>query len=115
MIMCILPAIVAAVVLVTLGYFAMCNASQPNLSKGLSQFGKILAIVLFCIAGLAIIIGISCPWMMCHKGMGRCGMMGPGMDRMSGTMKMSDMGPACQMGREIGKELPPMKAEKPKK
>lgn len=58
--MFIFCSVVAAVVLVTLGYFALWAASQANVSKGLSMFGKVMAIVLFIIAGLTLLFGSIC-------------------------------------------------------
>jgi hypothetical protein len=46
--------IIAATVLVFFGYFAIWSSSQPATPKGVASFGKILSIILFVIAGLAL-------------------------------------------------------------
>ena len=50
--------ILMALVLVALGYFVLWCAVQPNMPAGVSRFGKVLAAVLFIIAGLVFIIGL---------------------------------------------------------
>ena len=55
--MFIFPALVASLVLVTLGYLALLASSHENTSKGLMGFGKVLSIILFVFAGLIIIVG----------------------------------------------------------
>lgn len=80
----------AAVVLVFFGYIAMWSASQPNTPAGISSFGKTMAIILFVIAGLALVSGIAmrhgcCSPMMMGRmaGCGNASMMqgGPGEHR----------------------------------
>ena len=60
MLMCILLPVVAAVVLVFFGELAMWSAHQSNTPAGISQFGKIMSIILFVFAGLVLISGIAC-------------------------------------------------------
>jgi hypothetical protein len=55
----ILFALVAAAVLVFFGYFAIWSSSQPATPKGVSSFGRILAIILFVIAGLALVSPVA--------------------------------------------------------
>ena len=57
--MFILWAIAAAAALVCLGYFALLGTLQPNVSQGMSKFGKIIAIALFIIAGLVVIFTLA--------------------------------------------------------
>jgi hypothetical protein len=59
MFMCILLPVVAAVVLVFFGYLAMWSASQANTPAGISQFGKIMSIILFVFAGLILVSGVA--------------------------------------------------------
>ena len=58
--MCILFPIVAATVLVTIGYFALWISSQANNQKGMAIFGKVLSIILFVMAGLVLVFSITC-------------------------------------------------------
>lgn len=54
--MCMLAPVVLAVVLVFFGYIAMWTASQSNVPAGIAKFGRILSIILFIFAGLAIVL-----------------------------------------------------------
>lgn len=70
---------VAAVLVVTVGYFVVWTSMQPNTQKGVAGFGKVMAILLFIVAG----------------GMLLCGLIyGPGMNKkmMHGKMGMSMWG-----------------------
>lgn len=51
--------IIGASILVFFGYFAIWSSSQPSTPKGVSSFGRILAIILFVIAGLALVSPIA--------------------------------------------------------
>jgi len=55
--MFIFPALVACLVLTSLGYFALWTSSHENTSKGLAGFGKVLSIILFVFAGLVFLVG----------------------------------------------------------
>jgi len=57
--MCILLPVVASVVLVFFGYIALWSAHQSNTSAGVSQFGKIMSIILFVFAGLVLVAGVA--------------------------------------------------------
>lgn len=54
--MCILMPVVVAALFVFLGYCTLWSSSQGNTPKDISQFGKILSIILFTIAGLVIVL-----------------------------------------------------------
>ncbi len=58
MFMMIFP-IAGAVIIVFFGYLALWSASQSNTPGGISSFGKVLAIILFVMAGLVLIGGIA--------------------------------------------------------
>jgi hypothetical protein len=89
--MFILCPIIAAVVLVFLGYLALWTSGQANTPKGVSQFGRILAIVLFVIAAVALILCSTCRSNMGRSCMmGQMGMMGKG--NMHGYMGREHMG-----------------------
>ena len=49
--MFILLPVVAAVILVSAGYFTMWTASRSDTPKGIAKFGSIMAIILFVFAG----------------------------------------------------------------
>ncbi len=81
--MCIIPicmSLVGMVVLVTLGYLALWTSSHENTAKGLAGFGRVMAIILFVFAGLALVGGATashmCMWYMGRDGgacvMGKC-------------------------------------------
>ena len=55
----ILFPIIGASVLVFFGYFAIWSSSQPTTPKGVSSFGRILAIILFVIAGLTLVSPVA--------------------------------------------------------
>lgn len=55
----ILVPIFAASVLVFFGYFALWSAAQATTPKGISSFGRILAIILFVMAGLALVSPVA--------------------------------------------------------
>lgn len=93
--MFIISAVLAVVVLVTLGYIALWTAMHENTSKGLSGFGKVMAVTLFVFSALILIFGISCRGHYYGK-MGTCPMMGhmgkmSGMGDMKGMMHMPEM------------------------
>jgi phosphatidylglycerophosphate synthase len=52
--MCLFTAAIATVILVTLSYFTLWTASRADTPKGVSGFGKIMAIVLFVLSGFII-------------------------------------------------------------
>ena len=67
----IFPVVVAVAVLVTLGYLALWTSAHERTSKQMAGFGKIMAMIVFVLAGLMFIVGITfsakcgmCP--MCH-------------------------------------------------
>lgn len=100
--MFILPSIIAAVVLVFLGYASLWSAYQANLPKNVSQFGKVMSIILFVTAGLVILFSLAVK----HPGMGhgRMGMMNfkdnPCMSgQMGGHLRMGGM--RENMGRMV--------------
>lgn len=57
--MFILFPVIAAVVLVFFGYAALWSTYQSNLPKGVSQFGRIMSIILFVIAGLVLVLSAT--------------------------------------------------------
>jgi amino acid permease len=59
--------ITLSVVIVFFGYIAMWSASQANIPAGISSFGKVMAIILFVIAGLILIFGIAGKGKMCNQ------------------------------------------------
>jgi len=63
--------IAAAVIIVFFGYLALWSSSQANTPGGISSFGKVLAIILFVMAGLVLVAGIA----MGHRHFGHGGMM----------------------------------------
>ncbi|OGS23622.1 MAG: hypothetical protein A2297_08310 [Elusimicrobia bacterium RIFOXYB2_FULL_48_7] len=56
--MIIVMHVVAAVLIVTLGYFVLWTASLASAHKGVAIFGKVMAAVLFVLAGFILIGGI---------------------------------------------------------
>jgi hypothetical protein len=100
--------ITGAVIIVFFGYLALWSASQANTPGGISSFGKVLAIILFVMAGLVLIGGIAR-----HGQFGRGHMMG-GWDKQS---MMSGCGPGNEkpwmmQGNEKGKPGMPPSGEK---
>ena len=56
--------VVIVILLVFFGYSALWSSYQSNIPKGVSQFGRILSLILFVMAGLVIVFGLtfkSCP------------------------------------------------------
>ena len=99
--MFIVMPIVAAVVLVFLGYIALWSASQPNTPAGISSFGRVMAILLFVIAGLGLFAGAT---MGCRMG----GMMKGGMPCQMGMMQhMQGRGPGAMMPGPEGRGMMP--------
>ena len=100
--MCILLPVVAAVVLVFGGYIALWTAGRNDTPKGISQFGRIIAIILFVFAGLVLIAGVARKH--CHRGMHDGMMGGPGCC-MKGSMGehklwgMNKMEGKCEKGQ----------------
>ena len=68
--MCLLVPVVSAAVLVFFGYIALWSAHQSNTPAGVSQFGRIMSIILFVFAGLVLVAGVAHRH---HRGM-QCGM-----------------------------------------
>jgi hypothetical protein len=103
--------IAAAVVIVFFGYMALWSASQANTPAGISSFGRVMAIILFVIAGFILISGIACR-------RGACGPMMMG--KMGGWGNASMMpAPGCHMpgmmqpGDEKGRPgMPPPEGKK---
>ena len=87
----------AAVVLVFMGYFALWSAGQANTPAGISSFGRVMAIILFVLAGLVLVSGVA----MRH---GCCG--GPMMGKMGWgrPAMMGGMMPGCGTGHHM---IPP--------
>jgi hypothetical protein len=76
--MCIIPvfmSLIGMVVLVTLGYLALWTSNHENTPKGLAGFGKVMSIILFVFAGLALVGGATashmCMWYTSRDG-GSC-------------------------------------------
>ena len=55
--MFIFGGLIGAIIFVTLGYFVFWTATRPSTSHDVANFGKIMAIILFVIAGLILIFG----------------------------------------------------------
>jgi hypothetical protein len=93
--MCMIGCSIAgAVVIVFFGYIAMWSASMPNTPAGISSFGRVMAIILFVIAGLLLVSGIACRRGFCGPMMGKMGGWGqasmmpmPGCGHMPGMMQ----------------------------
>jgi hypothetical protein len=51
--------VVIVILLVFFGYCALWSSYQGNIPKGVSQFGRILSLILFVIAGLVIVFGLT--------------------------------------------------------
>jgi hypothetical protein len=66
-------ALVAASFLVGFGYFALWSSTQPATPKGVASFGRILAIILFVIAGLTLVSPVAARHF--HRGQAACCMM----------------------------------------
>jgi hypothetical protein len=98
--MFIFCSIIVAVVLVTLGYFALWTTSQANVSKGLSLFGKVMAIVLFITAGLMLLLGSLCCGNKCGYGKK---MHGRYMSSMKGKHSKYGDKDKCHMGKKTKK------------
>jgi len=104
--MCILTSIVAAVVLVFLGYIALWTAGRTSTSTGVAKFGRIMAIILFVFAGLVVVMHVSRPHFRGHGMMGRMGEMRekymPFMHGHKGWWhkeNMKEMAPGCEKGQ----------------
>jgi len=54
--MMVMQGLVAAAALVGLGYFALWAAARPETRPGLAGFGRVIGIVLFVVAGLALLV-----------------------------------------------------------
>ncbi|MDD5686916.1 MAG: hypothetical protein PHE88_03670 [Elusimicrobia bacterium] len=102
--------VVVMVLLVTIGYFVMWTAVQPNIPKGVSGFGKVMAIILFIVAGVCLVSGMVYGPRM-HRFMMRndsCIQMGGGMhnkmmDRMEGEKgSMGKMPKGDMMEKKAG-------------
>jgi hypothetical protein len=52
-------ALVAASFLVGFGYFALWSSSQPATPRGVASFGRVLAIILFVVAGLTLVSPVA--------------------------------------------------------
>ena len=104
--------VVAAVVLVFLGYAALWSAYQEKVPAGISKFGRIMSIILFVFAGLVIIFGATM-----RPPCGGPGMMGKmeQMGRMdnNGPCMNARMGHGGQEGdmQDMGEMRPPFDKE----
>lgn len=102
--MCIMMPVVAAVVLVFMGYIALWTAGQNGVEAGVAKFGKILAIILFVFAGLALVGGAMHSRCRCHGMPGEMGMRPTAFMRgqtgctMCDTVKMGTMEEKNQTG-----------------
>jgi len=104
----VLCCVTAAVVLVFMGYFALWSAAQANTPAGISAFGKVMAIILFVMAGLVLVSGIACRHGFCGgRMMGKMGCGAPAM--MNGMQGM----PGCGMGHMPGMMAAGKDNEKP--
>ncbi|MGA2091439.1 MAG: hypothetical protein ABSH12_08300 [Endomicrobiales bacterium] len=66
--------VLAAVILVFLGYIALWTASQNNIPAGISKFGRIMSIILFVFAGLVLVFHMAMrPHFRGHGMMGKMG------------------------------------------
>ncbi|MDH5683259.1 MAG: hypothetical protein OEZ20_02205 [candidate division WOR-3 bacterium] len=84
--MFIFAGLVSAIIFVTLGYFAFWTAMRTGTAIEIAKFGKIMGIILFVIAGLALIFSfMGGPFMghMMGGGMFSYPFRGWGMGRMS--------------------------------
>jgi len=90
--MCIFASLLGAVVLVALGYIASWTSMHENTPKGLSAFGKVMAVILYVFAALVLIFGLKFGMGSCGKmGMGGCPMMMGDMEKMRGEGEMRGM------------------------
>jgi len=101
--MFLLMHVVAAVLLVFLGYIALWSSFQQHIPDYVAKFGKVMAIVLYVIAGLVLIFSIAsfrCGGMCCmgwHGHMGKPGMEMMGkMGKMEKGMCMQKSGEPCE-------------------
>ncbi len=98
--MFIFPVVVCTAVLVTIGYLALWSAAQEKTSSGLAGFGRVMAIILFVLAGLCLLVGLtfSAKHMMYGKGWGWGMGMGCPMMQHEEMMHGKGMG----MGKGVG-------------
>jgi len=68
--------LVAGSVLVGLGYLALWTSGRNETPKNIGAFGRILAIALFCVAGLVILAGLLAAPMAVLRGLGPRGFLG---------------------------------------
>ena len=122
--MCILMPVVAAVIIVFLGYIALWTASQKDIPEGVAKFGRILAIILYVFAGLVLIGGVAKSHFKGHGRMGcKCEMGEMREGRMHGQMgwhKGDKEGMECCKGQmdekgQMGAAAPMEKEGKGKK
>jgi hypothetical protein len=73
-IMFIIMPVLAATLLVVLGYFATWSSYKENLPGSIVSFGRVLAIVLFVLGGIVLVTGVAMSARMRMHGMS---MMGP--------------------------------------
>lgn len=86
--MFIVGGLIGAVIFVTLGYFAFWTATRQGTSSDMANFGKIMAIILFVVAGLVLIFSLSGGmWKGNAMGCGMCS--GPFQGGGKGKMGMS--------------------------
>lgn len=71
--MFIIGGIIGAVLFVTLGYFAIWSALRQGTPPDVATFGRVISIVLFCLAAIVLIFSITARPFMGHMGhmMGR--------------------------------------------
>lgn len=70
--MFIVAGLISAIIFVTLGYFAFWTAMRQGTSADIAKFGKIMGIILLCLGGIVLILGVTTGSFMGH-------MMGGGM------------------------------------
>jgi hypothetical protein len=70
--MFIVAGLISAIIFVALGYFAFWTAMRQGTSADIAKFGKIMGIVLLCLGGIVLILGVTTGSFMGH-------MMGGGM------------------------------------
>jgi len=103
--MCVLMPVVAAVIIVFLGYIALWTASQKDIPEGVAKFGRILAIILYVFAGLVLIGGVAKAHCRHHEMMGEMRGGCPMMHGQMGWHKGDKEGMECCKGMEEKGEM----------